>query len=96
LSKKFQERHTTRTFEIPACGTALLTERNPETESFFSEEEVIFYHSVEEMVNKIKYYKKNPALLQKLTENGRQRVINDGRDYKSILQKLLTSMEIDQ
>ena len=35
LAKWVPELHTTRTFEIPACGTALVTERNSETALVF-------------------------------------------------------------
>ena len=37
LSKRFPERHTTRTFEIPACGALLATERTADTTRFFDE-----------------------------------------------------------
>jgi hypothetical protein len=43
LQKKFPELHTTRTFEIPACGTCLITERNHEIDSFFNDDECIKY-----------------------------------------------------
>ena len=89
LSKKFPELHTTRTFEIPACGTALITERNKETTSFFTEEEAIFYDSIEEMIDKIKYYQAHPDKLELLTHKGTKRVNKDGRDYESILRKVL-------
>src|SRR5690606_9234510 len=48
LSKRFPELHTTRTFEIPACGTVLVTERNRETSTFFGEDEAAFFSSPEE------------------------------------------------
>lgn len=56
VSKWIPEKHTTRTFEIPACKTALLTERNDEIEGFFSEDEVIYYDGIEDLIAKIKYY----------------------------------------
>ncbi|HMN25896.1 MAG TPA: glycosyltransferase, partial [Ignavibacteriaceae bacterium] len=49
LSKKFPELHTTRTFEIPACKTILITERNEETRKFFKDDEVVFYNTSEEL-----------------------------------------------
>src|SRR5690606_8820615 len=85
LSKWIPELHTTRTFEIPACGTALITERNSETSSFFTEKEAIFYNTPEEMITKIKYYQNNPEKLELLIDKGRARVIKDGRDYKTII-----------
>lgn len=94
LSKKFPELHTTRTFEIPACGTALITERNSETSSFFTEKEAIFYNTPEEMITKIKYYQNNPEKLELLIDKGRARVIKDGRDYKTIIAGLLRKIGV--
>lgn len=42
LSRLAPDRITTRTFEIPACGSLLVTERTDEIESVFSEDEVLF------------------------------------------------------
>lgn len=92
LSKWIPELHTTRTFEIPACGTALITERNAETSSFFNENEAVFYNTPEEMVERIKYYQNHPHELETLTNKGRERVIRDGRDYMNILKKVLAEM----
>jgi glycosyltransferase involved in cell wall biosynthesis len=94
LSKWIPELHTTRTFEIPACGTALITERNDETCGFFNEEEAIFYDSPEEMVERIKYFQNHPDELEALTTKGRERVIRDGRDYRRILEGVLERMGI--
>jgi spore maturation protein CgeB len=94
LSKWIPELHTTRTFEIPACGTALITERNTETSNFFNEDEAIFYDSVDEMIEKIKYYQSHPDELKQLTSKGRERVISDGRDYRSILEKVLEEIGV--
>lgn len=95
LSKQFPELHTTRTFEIPACSTALITERNIETSSFFTEEEAIFYDTPEEMISKIKYYQNNHEKLEILIDKGRERVIKDGRDYKTIIEGILQRIGID-
>ncbi len=92
LSKWIPELHTTRTFEIPACGTALITERNKETTAFFNEDEAIFYNTTEEMINKIKYYQNHPNELKNLAQNGMKRVHNDGRDYESILREVIIKM----
>lgn len=89
LSKNFPEYHTTRTFEILACGTALLTEENPETLAFFEEDEVIFYKNTEELVEKIRYYMSHDEELKKLIQKGREKVVCSGYDYHSILSKLL-------
>lgn len=87
VSKRFPELHTTRTFEIPACGTALITERNSETTSFFNEDEVIFFNDENELVKKINYYFKNSPQLKVLTEKGMKKV-NDF-DYEIQLKQAL-------
>jgi len=93
ISKWIPEKHTTRTFEIPACGTALLTEKNDEIATFFCDDEVIYYNDVADMIEKIKYYSAHRDELQKLTERGRARVIADRRDYLGIMQKLMDEIK---
>ncbi len=94
LSKWMPELHTTRTFEIPACGTALITERNRETSSFFNEDEAIFHNTVDEMIEKIRYYQSHPNELETLTIKGLKRVHADGRDYKNIITGILKKINI--
>lgn len=94
VSKWIPEKHTTRTFEIPACKTALLTERNEEIESFFSEDEVIYYEGLEDLIEKIKYYNTHSQELQTLVEKGYKKVQSGGFDYESIMKKLLIKMGV--
>ncbi len=94
LSKRFPELHTTRTFEIPAIGTALLTERNSEIESFYSDDEVIFYDSLDEMAQKVKYYLNNKDELEALSNRGHKRATTSGYDYESILSGLLSKVMV--
>lgn len=92
LSKRFPELHTTRTFEIPACGTALLTERNEETVRFFEEDEAVFYEGHEELIARIHELRQDPTALEKLTGRGRERVNKDGRDYAHLLTSILAGI----
>ena len=96
LSKRFPERHTTRTFEISACGTALITERNEEISVFFGEKEAIFYSSVGEMIEKIFYYQAHPDELRQLTVRGNAAVHARALDYDSIISGLLRSMGVEK
>ena len=89
ISKWVPELHTTRTFEIPACGTALVTERNSETSSFFKDSDAIFYNDINDLVTQIKYYMSNDKSLKILTEKGTKTVHLQGKDYKSIIHMLL-------
>jgi spore maturation protein CgeB len=89
LSKKFPELHTTRLFEIPACGAALVTERNQETTGFFTNEEVIFYDDIKDMVQRIQHALVNPQYLDGIAQRGNKKVMAGGYDYESILRSLL-------
>lgn len=94
LSNIIPEKHTTRTFEIPACGTALFTVRNDETSNFFSDEEAVFYESAYDFLNKIAFCLHDLTFLKELTNKGYQRVVQNKVDYKSIMQKLLIEMSV--
>jgi spore maturation protein CgeB len=89
LSKIIPEMHTTRTFEIPACGTGLITEKNLEIESFFSDEEVIFFSNPKEFIEKTERILKDKEALKVLIEKGRSKVSSMGLDYQSIIEKIL-------
>ena len=54
LSRLVPDRITTRTFEIPACGSLLVTERTDEIESIFSEDEVLYCDYDDNLVDMIK------------------------------------------
>jgi spore maturation protein CgeB len=88
VSKRFPELHTTRTFEIPACGTALVTEFNEETAQFYENDEVIFFRDTQELVEKIKFYLNHPKALQILTEKGCHRVVANGLSYQKQLTEI--------
>src|SRR5262249_55230615 len=49
--------HGPRTFEIPACGGFMLTDRTDEQRTFLEEDkEAVYFSSSEEMIDKVKYY----------------------------------------
>jgi hypothetical protein len=91
LSKRFPELHTTRTFEIPACGAVLATERTVDTERFFAPGEALFVRSYRELVVKVKalFATATDEELGAMAAAGRARVLADGRDYPSILGAVL-------
>lgn len=89
VSKWIPEKHTTRTFEIPACKTALLTERNEEIEEFYTDSEVIYYKDTEDILSKVQYYLSHKSELYELIENGYSRVQSGGFDFESIMKSLL-------
>ena len=82
----------TRTFEIPACGTALVTEQNHELNGLFEDDEVIFYDNYDQMISKIKYFFKQEQELEDLTNKGFQKVHNLGYDHTTIISNILNQI----
>jgi spore maturation protein CgeB len=83
LSKWIPEKHTTRTFEIPACKTCLVTESNNEIRDFFLDTECIEFSDSEDCLRKVQLYLATPDKIKELSELGFNRVIMDRRDYES-------------
>lgn len=94
VSKWIPEMHTTRTFEIPACKTALLTEKNDEIATFFNDDEVIYYNDVSDLIKKIEYYNNHKSELKELIDKGYNRVQTGGFDYESIIRRVFVKMHI--
>jgi spore maturation protein CgeB len=94
LRKVVPDQHTTRTFEIPACGSMLLADRTDEHRDFFEEgREAEFFASTEELLDKLDYYTAHEETRRTMAEAGRRRCIDGGYDYLSRLRGVLAQLE---
>jgi spore maturation protein CgeB len=94
LSKRYPETTTTRTFEIPGCGTFLLAERSLHHQELYKEgREAEFFGNADEMVEKINYYLANPAQRLKIAAAGHQRCIASGYSNRHRVRKMLDYIE---
>ena len=97
LSKHFPELHTTRTFEIPACGTILATEDTADTSRCFGPHEAIFFQDYAALAVKLRslFADASDAELAAMAQAGRRRVLRDGRDYATLLLAVLDDPQLD-
>ena len=92
LSKWIPELHTTRSFEIPACGTALVTESTTETRDIYETNEVIFFDRPDQVPDLVQYYLAHNEELNMLAENGHRKVVGGGYSYFEIMEKLVSKI----
>jgi spore maturation protein CgeB len=84
------DQHTTRTFEIPACGSLLLADRTEEHQAFFEEgKEAEFFASPEEMVDKAAFYVRHEASRSAIAARGLERCRRNGYAYIERLRRTL-------
>jgi|ERR1044071_2512970 hypothetical protein len=70
---------TARTFQIPACRTLMLHERNPEVLQYFAEgREAAFFSTPSEAAQMIRYFLSRPREREEVALNGLKRVRQDG------------------
>ena len=91
LTKRLPELHTTRTFEIPACGGVLATERTADTSGMFADDEALFFEDYESLAQRISalFRSEDISVMEKIAAAGTRRVTADGRDYPTILSGIL-------
>ena len=86
--------HSMRSFEIPACGAFLLAEGTEEHKELFREDQdAVFFYSVDELVNKVNFYKNHEALRRKIAMQGYERITNGQNTYLDRLKSILKYSE---
>jgi spore maturation protein CgeB len=90
LRRVCPDQHTTRTFEIPACGSLLLADRTVEHQEFFVEgREADFFECPEELLDKLKFYCGNHSARTRVAEAGYGRCIKGAYAYVHRLRAVL-------
>lgn len=75
-SRLNRDEDTSRTYEIPACGTLLLSERTPLVETLYrTDEETVLFSSIEECVQKVKLLLQQPGRVTSMAAAGYRRVL---------------------
>jgi spore maturation protein CgeB len=93
LRKVCPDQHTTRTFEIPACGSLLLADRTEEHQEFFDEgEEAEFFGCGEELIDKVEYYCGNEPARARIAKAGYERCIRGRYAYVHRLSAALAAI----
>lgn len=90
LSKLNRDTYTRRTFEIPAAGTAMLSEYTDDLATLFEAgDEAEFFSDSQEMLQKIANYLSDEERRQKIAEAGCRRVRVAGHDVESRMRQLV-------
>lgn len=86
LRKINSDLQTTRTMEIPACGSLLMAERTAEHEKLFVDgKEAVFFSTDDELLDRCRYYLEHENERLQVVQAGRERCVRSGySNYETI------------
>lgn len=94
MSKMNRDSYTTRCFEIPACGSVLVSERTEDLRQMFKEDvEAVFFSSTDELVEKVTWLKCHPDESARIAAAGLHRVHRDGHSVDHRAKQFLEMVE---
>lgn len=83
-----------KSFEITACGTALLAERSPHHQALFREDEdAAFFDCVEEAVEKARWYLSHDEARRTMARKGCQRIWSSGNSNEERMAAALAHLD---
>lgn len=90
LRKKNLDLQTTRSIEIPACGSMMIAERTTEHRHLFNEdEEAVFFGSNDELLAKVRYYAEHENERKAIALAGYNRCISSGYSNKGRIKEII-------
>jgi len=90
LRAEAEDRHTQRTFEIPACGGLQFAPRNEEIQSLFEEgKEIVCFSTPDELREKLDYYLAHETERKKIAQAGYRRCVEGKNTYLDRMQQML-------
>jgi spore maturation protein CgeB len=94
LSKRYPDSSTTRSFEIPACGTFFLAERSAEHAQLFEEgKEAEFFNTDGEMKEKIRWYLQHEEERRRIGAAGRAKCVQAGYSYLGRMRSVVAMID---
>ena len=93
-SRLAHDTHSSRSVEIPACRRMMLAERTTDHQILFEEDkEAVFFNSIQEMVDKAKYYIKHESVREKIAQAGYERCMRSGYSNYERARQMLELVE---
>jgi spore maturation protein CgeB len=97
LRKANRDTETTRSVEIPACGSFMLAERTESHQILFEEgKEAEYFSTNEEMLKKVQFYLNQNELRQKIGLEGYNRCLISGYGYEVQLNQILKKVQTNE
>lgn len=96
FSRLNRDTHTTRVFEIPACGRVLVSERTDEMRTLFEEgREAVYFSSPSELVDQVRRLLADPDGMARVARAGRARCLRDGHSAEERAAYVLNCLAAD-
>jgi hypothetical protein len=96
VTRKNEDDIAHKAVETAACGGFLLALRTPgHQEAFEEDREAVFFSSIEECADKVRFYLRRPDLREAIGRRARERAVRSGYDNDTQLARILRRLDGD-